>query len=586
MNFTSHLSARTARTIAAAGLFLAIIFGLIAANPSSTYAATPIAPGGAALIANTGGDAVRVHSGAGTTYDQVAVAHEGETVAILDGPAKDSGGSNWYKVSAPGGTGWVISDYLQGTPVSIVKGGKASIANTGGDTVRVRSGAGTTYDQIAEAHEGETVSILDGPAKDSGGSNWYKVSAPGGTGWVISDYLQGKISVPANANNNSTGKGTSTSGNSGIFRGGKATVSNTGGDPVRVRSGAGTTYDQIAEAHEGETVSILDGPAKDSGGSNWYKVSAPGGTGWMISDYLTAASAGSSSSNAKLAAPAGPKLTGFARVGNSDGDPVRLRTAASTSGDVITEFASDTSVAIKQGPVTSSDGIAWYQVSGQGLTGWMMAQYLVQSTAPASPPPAETPAANPAVETKAAPAPTAVPAAPAPAAPAAPQAPPAQSSAPTAAPAATPAPPRGSSQPQAQAASAPSGASNTGSAVVSLALKYVGSRYVMGGVGPRSFDCSGFVYYILNHSGVSISRDMYAQWNSGPHVSSKNLQPGDLIFFSNTYRRGLSHVAIYIGNGRIVHAENESTGVTISDLWSSYYSSHYTGAVRPSNYGR
>ncbi len=583
MSFTSQLSARTARIIAASGLFLAIIFGIIAANPSSTYAAYPIVAGGAALVANTDGGTVRVRNGAGTTYDQVAEAHEGEVVSILDGPAKDSGGSNWYKVSAPGGTGWVISDYLQGTPVKIVKGGNATIANTDGGTVRVRNGAGTTYDQVAEAHEGEVVSILDGPAKDSGGSNWYKVSAPGGTGWVISDYLQGKISVPANANN-TTSKGTSTAGKSGVYQGGQATVSNTGGDPIRVRNGAGTTYDQVAEAHEGEVVSILDGPAKDSGGSNWYKVSAPGGTGWVISDYLQGTAG---SSNAKLA---GPRLTGFARVGNSDGDPVRLRTDASSNGSVITEFAADTSVAIKQGPLTSSDGIAWYQVSGNGLTGWMMAQYLVQSTAPASPPPAETPVAKPAVVTKpaapAAPAPTAVPAPPAAAAPPAAVAPPAQPAAPTAAPAATPAPPRSSSQPQAQAVSAPSSSSSTGSAVVSLALKYVGSYYVMGGVGPRGFDCSGFVYYILNHSGVRMSRDMYAQWASGTHISSNNLKPGDLVFFSNTYKAGLSHVAIYIGNGRIVHAENESTGVTISDLWSSYYSSHYTGAVRPSNYGR
>jgi cell wall-associated NlpC family hydrolase len=109
----------------------------------------------------------------------------------------------------------------------------------------------------------------------------------------------------------------------------------------------------------------------------------------------------------------------------------------------------------------------------------------------------------------------------------------------------------------------------------------VGSRYVSGGVGPRSFDCSGFVYYILNHSGMKISRDMGSQWNSGTHISSSNLQPGDLVFFSNTYKRGLSHVGIYIGNGRFVHAENQSTGVRVSDLWSSYYKAHYTGAVRP-----
>ena len=113
------------------------------------------------------------------------------------------------------------------------------------------------------------------------------------------------------------------------------------------------------------------------------------------------------------------------------------------------------------------------------------------------------------------------------------------------------------------------------------ALKYVGYRYRSGGVGPSSFDCSGFVYFILNHGGFKISRDMGAQWNSGTHIKSSALQPGDLVFFSNTYKRGLSHVGIYIGNGRFVHAENASTGVRISDLWSSYYAAHYTGAVRP-----
>lgn len=121
-----------------------------------------------------------------------------------------------------------------------------------------------------------------------------------------------------------------------------------------------------------------------------------------------------------------------------------------------------------------------------------------------------------------------------------------------------------------------------GNSIVSLALKYVGAAYSMGGVGPRAFDCSGFVYYVLNHSGVSMSRDMYAQWSSGPHISSSDLQPGDLLFFSNTYKRGLSHVAIYIGNGKMVHAENYGTGVTVGNLWDSYYKAHYTGAVRPS----
>jgi cell wall-associated NlpC family hydrolase len=99
-------------------------------------------------------------------------------------------------------------------------------------------------------------------------------------------------------------------------------------------------------------------------------------------------------------------------------------------------------------------------------------------------------------------------------------------------------------------------------------------------MSPSGFDCSGFVCYVVNKAGKGISRDMYAQMSSGTRISSNDLQPGDLLFFSNTYKRGLSHAGIYIGNGKFVHAENESTGVTVSALWSAYWASHYTAAVR------
>ena len=59
-----------------------------------------------------------------------------------------------------------------------------------------------------------------------------------------------------------------------------------------------------------------------------------------------------------------------------------------------------------------------------------------------------------------------------------------------------------------------------------------------------------------------------------------NLQPGDVVFFQNTYKFGLSHVGIYIGGGQFVHAGNESPGVHISDLDSSYYASRWYGARR------
>lgn len=120
-----------------------------------------------------------------------------------------------------------------------------------------------------------------------------------------------------------------------------------------------------------------------------------------------------------------------------------------------------------------------------------------------------------------------------------------------------------------------------GQAIVSTAERYVGYRYRFGGTSPSGFDCTGFVYFVLNKAGVSIGRNMYEQYNSGPRVSTANMQPGDLVFFSNTYKRGLSHAGIYIGNGRFINAANESVGVTVSNLWSSYWASHFTAAVRP-----
>jgi peptidoglycan endopeptidase LytF/peptidoglycan endopeptidase LytE len=119
-----------------------------------------------------------------------------------------------------------------------------------------------------------------------------------------------------------------------------------------------------------------------------------------------------------------------------------------------------------------------------------------------------------------------------------------------------------------------------GGSVVANAMKFVGSRYVFGGTSPAGFDCSGFVYYILNRSGAPIGRGMWQQYNGGAHVPMSALQPGDTVFFANTYEPGLSHDGIYIGGGQFVHAADERSGVTVSSLYTSYWQSHYVGATR------
>lgn len=131
------------------------------------------------------------------------------------------------------------------------------------------------------------------------------------------------------------------------------------------------------------------------------------------------------------------------------------------------------------------------------------------------------------------------------------------------------------------ASAAPLSSADRGARIVSIAYNYVGYRYVYGGSSPRGFDCSGFTSYVYRSVGISLGRSASAQYYSGTHVSRANLQPGDLVFFANTYKPGISHVGIYVGNGRFINAANESTGVTVSNLNSSYWSSHYFGATRP-----
>ncbi|HSN11192.1 MAG TPA: NlpC/P60 family protein [Propionibacteriaceae bacterium] len=106
--------------------------------------------------------------------------------------------------------------------------------------------------------------------------------------------------------------------------------------------------------------------------------------------------------------------------------------------------------------------------------------------------------------------------------------------------------------------------SNAASVIVNFALSQVGKAYVWGGNGPTAYDCSGLTVAAYRAAGISIPRTTYQQWTVGVPVSLANLQPGDLVF----YYSGISHVGIYIGNGRIVHAANPTSGVTTASVTS------------------
>lgn len=117
------------------------------------------------------------------------------------------------------------------------------------------------------------------------------------------------------------------------------------------------------------------------------------------------------------------------------------------------------------------------------------------------------------------------------------------------------------------------------SSIVDRALSLQGTPYVFGGTTRSGLDCSGFTKYVYASSGISLPRTSYEQFNSGVAVGKNDLGPGDLVFFT-TYAKGASHVGIYIGGGRFVQASNPNSGVKVSSLSDSFYSSRYLGARR------
>jgi N-acetylmuramoyl-L-alanine amidase len=116
--------------------------------------------------------------------------------------------------------------------------------------------------------------------------------------------------------------------------------------------------------------------------------------------------------------------------------------------------------------------------------------------------------------------------------------------------------------------------------LIDTALRYRGIRYRFGSASPRrGFDCSGFVSYVLARHGVRVPRCARDQYQRGRYVARSALRAGDLVFFKNTYRRGISHVGFYMGNGRFIHAST-SSGVRITSLGHPYYRQRYAGAKR------
>ncbi|MFK2826090.1 C40 family peptidase [Bacillus sp. B190/17] len=113
--------------------------------------------------------------------------------------------------------------------------------------------------------------------------------------------------------------------------------------------------------------------------------------------------------------------------------------------------------------------------------------------------------------------------------------------------------------------------------VIAEAQKYIGTPYRWGGTTPKGFDCSGFIQYAHKQVGIHLPRTAAQMYQKGTAVEKSAMQPGDLIFFS-TYKKGASHVGIYLGNNEFIHSA--SKGVRIDKVSNSYYQKRYLGSKR------
>lgn len=420
-------------------------------------------------------------------------------------------------------------------------GGTAVVAYTGGEPVKVRAGTGTDFDVLTNAPEGATVTIIAGPFESLDGTFWYGLSYGGTIGYIMADFL----ALPENAP--FIAAASAPSPQASATESYTSTITGTGGDGARIRDGASITAAIVIHAPENADVEVIGSPL-NSDGYAWYPVSYLGMVGWVAGNFL-----GSGSAVAPVVAQtATPSFEPGAhvQVSGTGGDDLRIRESYGLDGSIVGHASPGDVLSILDGPLWDAVGNGWYAVDYDGLSGYASASFLswtsarlsartiIAATVPAPVAPAPAPTAAvpaPVVQQVSAPAPVA----------------------------------------------APPSNTGRGQSLVNVAMRYRGYPYAWGGSSPGGFDCSGFTKYVASSAlGVGLGNSTGSQVGAGVAVSPKNLEPGDLVFFVNTYQSGLSHVGIYIGGGQMIHAGSERTGVTVSNIWDSYWGPKFYAARR------
>lgn len=447
-----------------------------------------------------------------------------------------SSDNGWCKIIYNGKEGYASQQYLQ---FKDTVSGSFGTGTVTGSNVRFRSGPGTGHKIISELGKGTQLSLTG----ISG--NWFAATCGGKNGYISADYVSVSAGTSAAAPSTPAPAAQPESGSSAYT--GKII-----GTSVRMRSGASTSSDTLGYYSNGVSMNVLGST------DGWYKVSYNGKTGYVSGSYMHVTP---KESYTEL------------KDGSVNGSSVRLRMGPSSSDfSIIKSCAKGT--ALKISGVFGD----WYEVSVGGTYGYMSKTYVTVGKTSASVPTAEqsldgvgTITAN-SVRMRGGPGTSyaiigyynkgtqmkitgktgnwyAV--------------------------------TYGGLKGYVSSDYMKMGSTNSqADQIVATAKQYLGVPYVWGGTSPKGFDCSGLVYYVYGQYGYSLQRRASLQYQyNGTSVSKANLQPGDLVFFSDDVDP-IGHVGMYIGGGQFIHASSGKGCVTISDLSGTYYAQHYTGAKR------
>ncbi|MGI8475236.1 MAG: SH3 domain-containing protein, partial [Thermomicrobiales bacterium] len=491
-----------------------------AADPAPQPAVGGVDVTGSATISGTNGDGVRCRSAASANGGVITVLSEGSSVDVRGDPV-----GGWQAVVCAGSDGFVSSEFIgSATAAPATDAVTAASADMSASASRVGGSA------TASGTNGDGVRCRSGAGFDAsvivvlgeGTSVSLRGDAQGDWQPVLCGGGDGWIfSTYVGAGGGTSGGGTNGGGdgtpsNSSFASGDVAVVSGTGGSGVQLRSGASFDASIVTVVGEGKTCTVIDGSSGD-----WVAVSYGGTSGFINMGYLSASSGGGGTSDGGASGGGGGGLADGDHAATSAN--LNLRYDPSYSSGIAAVAPEATVVKITGNPTSG-----FYPVDWDGIQGYMLGDFLQFTDAALS---VRGGSGNPGSGGN----------------------------------------PGGGG-----------GGSNAGgNGIASFAMQYLGYPYIWATHGPSSFDCSGFTYWVvLNTLGLDIGAGTDSQIAVGTPIDQGNLQPGDLVFFQNTYALGLSHVGIYIGGGQFIHAENESTGVVISNLSSDYYASRWYGARR------